>query len=514
LWGAVFGGFAAVSALTYVTAYPTSPARERLQAAFGANTAMSALFGPAHRLQTVAGFTAFKTEMTLMVLGAVWGILTATRLLRGEEDAGRWELLLAGRTTRAGATGWALLGLGAGVASLFAPCAAITVVTGLSDKVHISATSALFFALASSATAVMFTAVGALTSQLGATRRQAAGYGAGVLGLSYAVRLVADSGIGVGWLRWASPLGWVEELAPLASPRPWALVPIAAFTIAASVAAVGFAGARDLGSGIVGGRTSARPRLRLLFGPTGLAVRTLWPAIAAWVASIGVTGLLLGLVAKSAGRTIAGSSLGQVLSRLGVRGTASAAYLGVSFLIVAVLVAFLAAGQVTAARAEESAGRAELVVVGPVSRWRWLGGRCALAALAVGAGGLAAGVLTWLGSAAEHAGLGASTIVAAGVNTVPPALLVLGAGVLAFGAAPRATAAVAYGVLSWSLVVEVAGGFGTLGHWVLDTSVFHQMAAAPAVPVDWTSAGVMAAGGVAATIIGTVAFGRRDLRGE
>ncbi len=38
--------------------------------------------------------------MFLMVLGAVWGLLTATRLLRGEEDAGRWELLLAGQTTR------------------------------------------------------------------------------------------------------------------------------------------------------------------------------------------------------------------------------------------------------------------------------------------------------------------------------------------------------------------------------------------------------------------------------
>ena len=43
--------------------------------------------------------------MTLMVLGAVWGLLTSTRLLRGEEDAGRWELLLAGQTTRSGRHG-------------------------------------------------------------------------------------------------------------------------------------------------------------------------------------------------------------------------------------------------------------------------------------------------------------------------------------------------------------------------------------------------------------------------
>ena len=69
-------------------------------AAYGANHATSALFGPAPGLDTVAGFTAFKVSMSLMVLGGVWGLLTATRLLRGEEDAGRWELLLAGRKER------------------------------------------------------------------------------------------------------------------------------------------------------------------------------------------------------------------------------------------------------------------------------------------------------------------------------------------------------------------------------------------------------------------------------
>ena len=49
-----------------------------------------------------------------MLLGAVWGLLTSTRLLRGEEDGGRWELLLAGRTTRRRAAAQALAGLGAG----------------------------------------------------------------------------------------------------------------------------------------------------------------------------------------------------------------------------------------------------------------------------------------------------------------------------------------------------------------------------------------------------------------
>ena len=108
LWGLVFGIAVASSEISYTTIYKTQAQRDALAAAYGTNKATSALFGPAPQLQTVGGFTVFKISMTLMVLGAVWGLLTSTRLLRGEEDNGRWELLLAGRTTRRGATAQAL----------------------------------------------------------------------------------------------------------------------------------------------------------------------------------------------------------------------------------------------------------------------------------------------------------------------------------------------------------------------------------------------------------------------
>jgi hypothetical protein len=102
IWGYIFGIAIASSAISYTTIYKTQAQRDALAAAYGSNKATSALFGPAPDLQTVAGFTVFKISMTLMILGAVWGLLTSTRLLRGEEDSGRWELLLTGQTTRKG----------------------------------------------------------------------------------------------------------------------------------------------------------------------------------------------------------------------------------------------------------------------------------------------------------------------------------------------------------------------------------------------------------------------------
>ena len=95
-----------------------------------------------------------------------------------------------------------------------------------------------------------------------------------------------------------------------------------------------------------------------------------------------------------------------------------------------------------------------------------------------------------------------------------PALAVLGIGVLAISVWPRATSVVTYGVLAWSLLIELAGGFFSSNHWLLDTSVFHHMAAAPAVSPDWTSAAVLTAVGAAAALLGGGAFARRDLASE
>ena len=99
------------------------------------------------------------------------------------------------------------------------------------------------------------------------------------------------------------------------------------------------------------------------------------------------------------------------------------------------------------------------------------------------------------------------------MNLVPPAITVLGIGILAFGVRPRMTSAVVYGLLAWSLLLVIVGGIGAVNHWVLDTSVFHQMASAPAVPPHWEANGIMTGIGVAAALLGGFIFRRRDLQG-
>ena len=222
---------------------------------------------------------------------------------------------------------------------------------------------------------------------------------------------------------------------------------------------------------------------------------------------------VMGLVANAASKSISDSpSVQRILERLGGgnRGGAES-YLGFAFLTVATVVALLAASQSHGIREEEAEGRLDNLLVRAVTRLRWLAGRVGVALGLFVVTAVAAGVAAWLGAAIEQSGVSLGRLLEAGLNVLPPAVLVLGAGVLAFGIAPRVVTIVVYGLVAWSFLVVLVGATVDTSHWLLDTSLFHHMKPVPAVGVDWTSAIVMVAIGVAAAAVGGAVFVKRDL---
>jgi ABC-type Fe3+/spermidine/putrescine transport system ATPase subunit len=123
-------------------------------------------------------------------------------------------------------------------------------------------------------------------------------------------------------------------------------------------------------------------------------------------------------------------------------------------------------------------------------------------------------LIAWAGAVSQGTGVTLPSMLGAGISVVAPGLCVLGIGMLALGVWPRATSVVSYGVLAWSLLIELAGGLFGSSHWLLDTSVFHHLAAAPAVSPNWASAAVLAGLGAPAAALGGLAFTRRDLASE
>ncbi len=511
IWGGVFGLMVWELASQFGNEYPTAASRAMLTKTMGSSVGLQAIFGMAHHIDTVAGYTAYHAIGMLGLIGAIWGLLAATRLIRGEEEAGRWELLLTGQTTRRRAAAAAMAGVGAGLFILWAVTAAVTVAVGRSPTAHFTVTASLFMAAATVAGAAMFAAVGALCSQLAVTRRQAAALAAAVFGVAYLIRLIAYTSASLMWLRWASPLGWADELRPLTGSRPLLLLPVAGFIAVLAAATVILAGRRDLGASLLPARDTAAPRTRLLNSPLGLAARLGRRSALSWIAGLAGGGLILGLTAKGT-ETVFSSQSGGVLQKLG-GASGGAAYLGIAFLIITLVVTLAAAGQVGATRDEEAEGYLDNLLARPAARLPWLAGRFAVSVTLLTGAGAAAGLFTWAGAAATGAGLGLPTLLAAGMNAVPAGVFVLGIGTLVHGLAPRFAATAGYAIVAWSFLVEVIGANLGVSHWLLDTSVLHHIVRAPATAVRWDSAAVLVAIGMAAAIAGAAAFTRRDLAG-
>lgn len=513
LWGAVFVAMVLWSVLGFTSAYPTFADRVRLANTLGRNRGLAVLIGPARNVDTVAGFTSWRTVGILTLAGAVWGLLLATRLLRGEEDAGVWDLTVAGPTTRRRATVAALGGLGIGLVVLWIVVAVGTVAVGRRHDARFTVGACLFFALVMVLPVALFVAVGALMSQLAGTRRRAAALGASIFGVAFLLRVVANSTDSLHFLEWITPLGWIQQLRPLTGSHLVALVPVVGFLSVLLVVTVLLAGTRDVGAGLLPARDSARSRTRLLGGVFGLAARLGLGLIAGWLAAVVAMGFVFGVVSSGLAESNS-TQLDQAVARLGVHGGGSATYLAVLFLMIGSVMTFAAAAHVAATREQEADGHLDHVLTQPVSRTTWLVGRCAIAAGALLATGLAAGVGGWLGVTAQGGGSTFPQLLAAGLNLVAPALLVLGVGTLAHGLIPRYAAGVAYGLSAWSILVVLAGALGSTNASLLDLSVLHHLAPVPATGIRWTAVAALVGLGLVASTAGAFAFSRRDVEGR
>ena len=512
VWGLLFGLLIFNEAVTYHTSSPTAESRADIVRTFGDNAAFAAILGPARRLDTVGGFMSWRLLALLVWIGAIWGLLTATRLLRREEDAGRWELLLAGRTTRGRATAQAVAGIAVGWLVLWALSAAATVAAGSRSTVGFSTSGSLLYATAATASAAMFLAIGALTSQLAATRRQANGLAALVFAAAYLIRLIADSVDGAGFLRWASPLGWIEELRPLTGAQPIALVPIALLVVGASAFAILLAGRRDAGAAMLARRSPVRAHTRLLNSSALLVVRLeRWVALA-WIGGLALAGAIFGITARSAAQgNVAVDEIERTVGRLGAHpASATAAWIGYEFIYLAALLAFAAAGQIAAMRAEEADGHLDHLLARPLDRRAWLAGRLGFGAAFVIAAALATGLAAWAGIGGSG-GLGLGPLLQAGLNLIPPALLVLGLGTLLLGVAPRLAMPLLYALVLWSFLIQIVGTSITSSQWLLDTALFTHVGPVPAASLDWPAMGILTGIGLIAAFAGLAAFAHRDL---
>jgi len=502
------GAYVVVEAVSFIQTYPDQASRARV-AALGDQPAVRMLQGIPHAVDTVGGFVVWDGGWFMQAIVGVWAILTTSRLLRGEEESGRGELVGAGPLSGMQAAGLGLLTVLIGCA--IAGVAVFSTIIWFSGDVFGSA----LFALGIFGFAAMMAAATAVASQMFGVRRRVAAVGAGFLGVAFVLRMIANSSDDRLWVNWLSVFGWMDRLRPFGDNN-FGVVAVYVAAVGGLIAlALFLRSRRDLAAAVLTPDTEPRSRLFLLQSPIGFAWRLTWGTLLAWALGLAAYSFFMGSLVKAMGEVLADDPAYDVyLEMLGLtRDDITKGMLAFMAVVLGLVVSLYAAWRIGAVRGEEDSERAEHLLTRPLTRGSWLGGHLLLALASVIVLVLVSGTATWVGAAITDAGVSLGDAIAASANLLPVILLFGGLAVAMFGLAPRLTVGVPVGAVVVTYVLQIVGQGLHFPGWVIGLSPFYHLALVPVADYALTQGLVMTVIGLVATAVGWVAFHRRDLVG-
>ncbi|WP_285601823.1 hypothetical protein [Kineosporia sp. NBRC 101731] len=468
------------------------------------------MFGRPWSLDTAAGFTVWRSGTVLACILGAWAILATTRITRGQEEAGRWDLLLSGRVP-----------LPAVLVRHFAVIAAVPLASGTAVAAVLSAWSpsnsagALIHGTGLICLGLFAAATGALTAQIFPTRAAASGVAVAVLGTALLARMVASGIDALAWLLWLSPFGLLEISAPYERNRPLPLMLLTAATIALYLAALRAAASRDVGSGLLSAPAGHPPRLQLLTSVEAFAVRRLLAPLAAWTAGVGAYFLLVGLTITSLTDFLADNqAFANAAAQAGYSGLETADGLTATlFALLALPVSAFTAARLAAFTTAESHRHLTLLAAGPTSRLRMLGAEAAATTAGVVTLLAVAAVSMWFGVTVTGGRYSLAAAISGTYNMLPIVLLSLGAGLLAVGLAPTTVMLAGSIPATGGYLLKVIADSTGAPAWITAISPYTHLAAVPLAGVNWSGAVVMAGAAGMLGAAGARAYQRRDLAG-
>jgi ABC-2 type transport system permease protein len=501
-------GLSAVVVVQYQYTFPEPADAASLQV-LAQNPAIRVLFGVPMALDNAGGFTVWRTGTFAAVTLASWAFLTATRITRGEEQSGRWALLLIGRHRPPWVVAHHFLVLLGAQLLMGSALALALIVAGAGTQ------GALIYALGVTLVGMLFAAVGTLCAQLVDERRVASGITAAVLGLALLLRMVADGVESLAWLAWLTPFGLLAEASPYAANRLGPLVVMAVMVAAVGCLAIVTTAHRDVGSGLMTGSGTRPARYGLLRSIPGFAIRRVLPSAFGWAAGLCAYFLVIGLLARSLTVfLIANPRFAELAAQAGFAGLATVqGYAAALFALLAIPLGVFAASRLSVDAADEASGRLAAVFSRPLPRSRWALVQIAVLIAAVVGLALAAGVATVIGSALAGANLRLAEALAGALNVVPVAVLCLGAAQVAIGWVPQAVLALGALPAVHGFLLTVLAQTFDWPNWLAQLSPFAHLASVPATAPNWVGATGMLGVSVLLASLGIVGFVRRDLRG-
>lgn len=504
-----------VQGTAYVASYTDQSSRDAFAKTLESAPALGILYGEPQHINTPSGYMVYRSVPFMTLIASIWALMATTKLLRGQEEDGRTEILLAASTTAGKTTASLLVGFFLSLLCSFIISTVLLWAVGQVPNVDFTFKNAWLSAAAIFLPALLFGALGAVVSQLSIARRRALYYGFFFIVASFALRAIGNTVSDLHWLKKLTPLGWSDLLSPAFASHPlWLIPPLIVTAILIPIALV-LVARRDYGEGILQESTTVRPRYFLLGSYNRLAIRQNFPIFLSWGAiAMFVSGLIAAISSVATQALRDSQSLNTAVNRLGQAADLQVAFIGSGLVFTTLVFMIMVSVAISTIRSVEAKQYLDNLLVQPIRRTNWLAGRAAIIVAATILISILGGVITW--SVAQHIGvsleLGNFLLVSIALSGT--AIFLTGLGLLLYGLAPRFAAIGMYIVILWSFTVDLVSSVVDINDLLLKSSLFHYISASPTNPPDWKTFIWLVSLGAIMGLIGCITFTKRDIVNE
>lgn len=514
--GLLIGLMMGAQGAAYAAAYPDQHSRDTIVASLKGAPGLGFLAGEIANAGTPASYAIYKSIAVTTLIAGIWGLMATTRLLRGQEEDGQLEQIVAGRTTKLSASSHLLIGFGYSLLLAFIIAWALIATLGMDPQVKLSTGGAFYMTVASLLPAIFFGALGVLTSQLAVTRGRALSYALVPLLILYAIRGAANSIADWDWIKQWTPFGWSDLLNPVLDPHPAWILPTAIFGVIFIASGLYFAGRRDLGTSMLPQTQDARSHFYLLGSSVQLALRQSIGSFIWWlIGTLAFTGMLAAIAETGTKILESSPSAAAIFSKLGnTHSDLVITFLSFGGLFTTIILLVMAAVYLGSARRDEAKGYLDSMLVQPVRRSSWLTWRLLIIASMSSSIALLAGYLTWQFTANQNISLDFWTVTQNMITLVGPVVLLLGVGALFYGFVPRIAAPIMYAVIIWAFVVDILKAIFSLDESIEKTSLLHYVSFSLDKTPDWSNFVWLVSIGIVLAVIGIWRFTQRDIISE
>ncbi len=513
--GLVSGVQLLVQGIAYQKAYSSAPKAAALAKSLANAPGLGFIYGDSHNLQYgTQGYMVYRVLGFMGVVTAVWALMTMTKMLRGAEEDGRFELIRVGTLTPRRATTLLVAGFAGAWWVALLISFALTELAIKSGNIATTSTAMWMLNLAIFLPGLLFGGVGILTSQLGLTRGRAILYGIIPLAILFLIRGTANTSHDLHWLLSWTPFGWAQLISPVYNTdRVWVLV---LAILAVVMGAIGIMLAqRDYGESIIHASTTVRSRFYLLKNAWAAALRQNFWILLGWtLGALLVIGLIASLAHTAEGALEASGSLSKAVNKLGGANNLEVAFMSAGVLFMVMILLVMSTALIAQIRSDEAKQYLDNILVAPQKRTTWLIQRLLLGLGVVLTISILGGLLLLTIASMQHISLNFARVIATSICLTGSVAFLLGVGTLLYGLLPRLASIAMYAIIFWSFLITLLASAAQLSKWLLHSSVFYYTNFSLNQWPDWKTFSWFMVLAVMLSWVGIRAFARRDITPE